>query len=78
MELNIIKKENDFSNWSSFGIYIPWPDFGTSHIGDFRENETHYGIELSTRIKLIKTFGFLRFDFRILGFGFYYCRQWNY
>jgi hypothetical protein len=64
--------------WDAFGLYIPWPEWNTSHITDWCESEQHYGIEFQTRIKFRRSFGFLMFDVQVLGFGFFYCRQWDY
>lgn len=77
MTIELIKKTDGLWNWSSFGLYLPdfmWmrPEW------DMCETEYHYGVRFDTRIGMVSTFGFKRYDFKIFGFGFYFARQWNY
>lgn len=78
MSVRLIKRGRNEFEWRSVGLYFPWPEFGKKYFSDWNEEEKHYGIEFNTKIKFFKSMGFLRFDFQVLGFGFYYCRQWDY
>jgi len=79
MILKIFRKEKDSFIWKEIGLYIPYPETGGERLCDWgSDTERMYGIDLHTRIKLTKSRGFLRFELILLGFGLYYCSQWDY
>ena len=77
MTIELFKRERDMWNYSVFGLYLPDLMWGREE-WDFGETERHYGVSFPTRISRVTTDFFVRYDFRLLGFGFYFVRQSGY
>jgi len=76
--LKIFRKEKEPFVWKEFGFYLPCIETGEEQHNSWDEKERIYGVEMHTGIKLTKSDGSMRFEVFLLGFGFYYCSQWNY
>lgn len=70
------KKQKDLFDWWGFGITFPFISSGEEY--DMGTTSYVFAIYASTAITFSKCEFYHKFQITLLGFGFWYAKQWGY